>query len=335
MQILVVDFAIHNPIGKPHAAVMAQVHTVFGAGQIGMQLARLLAEQGHQVRLVRRSAAGEAIPGVEWRSGDVADRAFVDEACQGAKVVYNCTNPPDYHRWEGVLAPMYRAVWQAAGRAGARLVQLDNLYMYGKPQTAPFDERTPMQPCSNKGQLRKDVAEEMLEAHARGEVEIAIGRASDFFGPGTVNGAVFRPDVYERIAKGSTVFVFGNPDMPHSYSYTPDVARGLMELGRHDEAFGRVWHLPVSAQLTTRELVDRFAARAGTSVKVRQIPGWMIRMVGKVWPLMGAIAEMLYQWDIPYLVDDGDFREAFGVEATGLDEAIDATLGLPGIAKAA
>jgi len=314
---------------------MAEVHTVFGAGQIGMQLARLLAEQGHHVRLVRRSAAGELIPGVEWRSGDVNDRAFVDAACEGAKVVYNCTNPPDYHRWEGVLESMVRAVWQAAGRAGARLVQLDNLYMYGKPETSPFDERTPNRPCSRKGALRQAVAEEMLEAHARGEVEVAIGRASDFFGPGTVNGAVFRPDVYERIEKGSTVYVFGNPDMPHSYSFTPDVARGLMELGRHDEAFGRVWHLPVAAQVTTRELVETLAASVGKTVKVRQVPGWAIRAVGLVWPLMAAVAEMTYQWDIPYLVDDGDFQRTFGVEPTPLDEAIARTLGSVRAAKAA
>ena len=129
--------------------------------------------------------------------------------------------------------------------------------------------------------------------------------------------------------------MFGNPDVPHSYSYIPDVARGLMELGRHDEAFGRVWHLPVSAQLTTREVVERFAARAGTTVKVRQVPQWAIRAVGLVWPLMSALAEMTYQWDVPYLVDDGDFIKAFGVEATPLDDAIDATLELYGHARAA
>lgn len=314
---------------------MNEIHTVIGAGQVGVPLARILAEAGHRVRLVRRRAPGAEISGVTWMSGDVTDRAFADEACRGATAVYNCTNPPDYHRWEGVLEPLYRATWEAAGRAGARLVQLDNLYMIGRPQAAPFDERAPMKPCRAKGQLRKQLVEELQQAHRRGDVEATWGRASDYFGPDTPNAAVLRPDVYERVRRGASVYVFINPDMPHSYSYTPDVARGLAVLGTHPAAPGRVWHLPVAAQLTTRELLERFAAHAGTRIKVRRVPRWALRTVGVVAPLLSAVAEMTYQWDVPYLMDDSDFRRTFGVGPTPLAEAIEASLAAGSRAKAA
>lgn len=314
---------------------MNETHTVIGAGQIGVPLARHLAEAGHRVRLVRRQAAGPEIPGVTWMRGDITDRSFADEVCRGATVVYNCTNPPDYHRWEGVLEPLYRAIWAAAGRAGARLVQLDNLYMIGRPATAPFDERTPMEPCSHKGRLRKQLVEELQQAHRRGDVEATWGRASDFFGPDTPNSVVLRPDVYERLRRGGSIYVFGNPDMPHSYSYTPDVVRGLAVLGTHPAAPGRVWHLPVAAQLTTRELLERFAAHAGTRIKVRRVPHWALRTVGVVAPLFSALAEMTYQWDLPYLMDDGQFRRTFGVGPTPLPEAIEASLAAAAAAKAA
>ena len=305
---------------------MSETHTVFGAGQVGTLLAKQLAEQGHAVRLVRRGEAGEAIDGVTWMRGDATDAQFADKACEGATVVYNCANPPDYARWEGVLEPLYRSVWRAAGRSGARLVQLDNLYMYGRPAQAPFDESTPMQPCSKKGELRRRLADELFDMHARGEVVATAGRASDFFGPDTPRAMVLRPDVYDRIRAGSTVYVFGDPDTPHSYSYTPDVARGLATLGANERAFGRVWHLPVSAQLSTREVIDRFAARCGTTVKVRQVPRFALRILAAFWPLMEAISEMNYQWDIPYLVDDTAFRTTFDKDATPLDQAIGETL---------
>nr|MCH9682318.1 NAD-dependent epimerase [Deltaproteobacteria bacterium] len=144
--------------------------------------------------------------------------------------------------------------------------------------------------------------------------------------PETANAAVFRPDAYARIVSGSTVYMAGNPDTPHSYSYTPDVARGLAVLGVHPAAVGRAWHLPVAAQLTTRELADRFAAHAGTSVKVRRIPQWALRTLGLMVPVMSALAEMTYQWDAPYLMDDGDFRRTFAVGPTPLAEAIAQTL---------
>ena len=305
---------------------MSEVHTVFGAGQIGTLLATYLAQAGHRVRLVRRGPARATIPGVTWMQGDATDAAFAAEACRGATTVYNCTNPADYHRWDGVLQPLYRSIWRAAGDAGARLVQLDNLYMLGKPPSAPFDESTPMNPCSRKGELRKALAEELMAAYERGEVEACVGRASDFFGPDTPNTAVMRPDVLKSLRKGGSIYLFGNPDMPHSYSYAPDVARGLMTLGTHAAAPGRTWHLPVSAQLTTREFLERIAAHTGVKIKVRRVPQWLMRTIGVFVPLFAAVAEMAYQWDIPYLVDDRAFRTTFGIEPTPLPQAIEATM---------
>ncbi|MCA9649611.1 MAG: NAD-dependent epimerase/dehydratase family protein [Myxococcales bacterium] len=305
---------------------MQGIHTIFGAGQVGTQLASILAAQGLRVRLVRRSAPGPRLPGVTWMQGDATDRSFADEACRGASVVYNCANPPDYGHWEGVLQPLYRAVREAAGRAGARLVQLDCLYMYGKPPVSPFDERTPHQPCRDKGRLREELFEELYEAHRRGDVQATSGHASDYFGPATPNAMLLRPDVYERILAGRTLYVLSDPDVPHGYSYTPDVARGLAVLGERPEAVGRPWHLPLASASTSRELLERFAARAGTTIKVRRVPLWALRTVGVFSSLVSAIADMSYQWDVPYVPDDGDFRRTFGIGPTPLDEAIDATL---------
>ena len=122
------------------------------------------------------------------------------------------------------------------------------------------------------------------------------------------------------------LWVAGDPDQPHSYSYTPDVARGLAVLGTHDHAVGRAWHLPVAAQLSTRALMTRFGEITGRGITVRRVPQWALRALGVVIPLARAVAEMTYQWDGPFVVDDSDFRSAFGVEATALDSAIAASL---------
>ncbi len=299
-----------------------QTHTIFGAGQVGLKLAGQLAAKGHCVRLVRRGPAGNSIDGVQWLRGDATNAAFAAAACAGATAVYNCANPSDYHRWDGILQPLYRGIREAAGKAGARLVQLDNLYAIGRPTAVPFDERAALRPCSPKGALRKQLHEELMAAHRRGDVEVAVGRASDFFGADTPNATVFRPDTFARIANGKSIFVLGDPDMPHSYSYIPDVVHGLAILGTHPAAAGRVWHLPAAAQLTTRELVSRFAKHAGQQVTVRAVPGWVLRALGVAVPLARALVEMAYQWEIPYLMDDSAFQRTFGVTATPLQQAI-------------
>ena len=313
---------------------MNETHTIFGAGQVGTLLARHLAAQGRAVRLIRRSAPGDVIEGVTWMQGDANDAAFVDEACAGATVVYNCTNPSDYTRWEGVAA-LYRSIWRGAARAEARLVQLDNLYMYGRPEALPFDERTPERPCSQKGELRKALADELLEMHRSGQLEAVIGRGSDFFGPDAPSTVVSRPEVLDAIREGGTVYVFGDPDQPHGYTFIPDAVRGLASLGTRAAAPGRVWHLPTSSTGTTRELIDRMAAAAGTRVTTRGIPSWMLKTVGVFSSMMRAFGEMAYQFEIPYVLDDGDFRRTFGVEPTPLGEAVAITLGLRGAKRAA
>ena len=71
---------------------------------------------------------------------------------------------------------------------------------------------------------------EQLAAHHAGRVEVAIGRASDYFGPGAMRSALGE-SVFGTALTGKAAQVMGDPDQPHSYSYTPDVAAGLIALG--------------------------------------------------------------------------------------------------------
>lgn len=304
----------------------APLHTIFGAGQVGRLLADELQAAGQRVRLIRRGAPGPDRPGLTWLRGDVTDAAFADRACEGAEVVYNCTNPAAYHRWDELLPPLARGIRGAAGRAGARLVVLDNLYMYG--HTDPdgvMRESTPMRPRSHKGALRKRLAEELMDAHARGEVRVSVGRASDFFGPGGTQSAVFSPRTLNAIRDGRAVDLVGDPDARHSYTYIPDVARGLATLGLDPRGEGRVWHLPTAWHGSTRDLLQAFAAFHGVDLKIRRIPQWVLRAVGWVVPLIGAVAEMTYQWESDFLLDDGAFRATFGVDPTPIAIAVGAT----------
>src|SRR5664280_1529977 len=144
-------------------AQISELHVVLGAGQVGPQLAKELVTLGHRVRLVRRGPSVDAGPGVEWMHGDLTDPAFAKEACRGAAVVYNCTNPELYHQWDRLLFPLAKGILNGATRAGARLVILDNLYMLGAPDRVPLDESAPMNSRSRKGEMRKRLVEQYIE----------------------------------------------------------------------------------------------------------------------------------------------------------------------------
>lgn len=302
------------------------LHVVLGAGQIGTLLAEALLARGHRVRQVRRGRPGPARPGLEWRSGDLSDPGFARAAAQGAAVLYHVANAP-YDDWMRLLLPLTRGILAGAAASGARLVMLDNLYGYGRP-TGPLREDSPVAPCSKKGELRARQSEEVLAAHARGHVRATIGRASDFFGPQVTLASAFGERNWKRLLAGRSAEVLGDPDQPHSYSYSHDVAAGLLTLGARDEALGRVWHLPVAPAESTRALLDRVVAALGMgpAARISALPDWVLRGVGLVWPMAREIAEMTYQWRAPFVLDDTRFREAFGGRATPVDDAVAATV---------
>jgi nucleoside-diphosphate-sugar epimerase len=315
--------------GKTYAGFMngnantnPQTHTIFGAGQVGRLLADVLLGAGHRVRLVRRSAPGPERPGLTWMQGDATDADFADTACSGADVVYNCANPSTYYDWDRILPPLVHGITAAAARAGSVLVTLDNLYMYGMPTEQPFDETTPFNPRSRKGELRARLAEELFEAHRRGDVRVTSGRASDYFGPDCPNAAIFSTRTIERLARGKSAELLGNPHLPRSYAYTMDVARGLATLGTRPEAIGRPWHLPHAHHGSTMELIERYAAHLGVAPKAQTIPRWALRGIGLFSRTIRGVAEMAYQWEHPFVIDDSQFRHTFGVEPTPIDEAV-------------
>ena len=296
-----------------------ELHLVLGAGQVGPLVANQLLARGHRVRVGRRTEKPVRVDGVESVAIDVRDPASVARAAEGASVVYHCVNPL-YDQWPEMLMPITRGIVDGTARAGARLVALDNLYMYG--DTSHMTEATPPAPVSKKGALRVQAAEYMLDADARGALPVAVGRAADFFGP-HASLSVLGEHFWKRVANGKSAQFWGDVDQVHSYSYTPDVAAGLVALGLGRER--GVWMLPVQPAETTRAVVARFAKFLGRDIPLSRIPTWILRAAGVVWPIGREVAEMAYQWEQPFVLDDARFRQRFGFGPTVWHDAVEAT----------
>jgi nucleoside-diphosphate-sugar epimerase len=299
----------------------SELHVLFGAGQVGQVLARVLLDNGKRVRIAKRSRA-PIIAGADVVLGDASDRTFCVEAAQGATTVYHCMNPPYDARVWAELVPRYMDnLIAAAARSGARLVVLDNVYMLGRPAGRPLDEKTPSNPCSRKGEIRARAAERLFEAHRRGEVRATSGRASDYYGPGGT--LTHLGDQFWRPAlAGKTARVLVNPDMVHTYHYIPDVAAGLAALGTAgDEACGQPWMLPCAPAETMRALVARLSRTLGREMRLASVPRGVIKAIGLFVPLVHEVDEMLYQWDEPFVINDACFRERFQQEPVDVEKA--------------
>ena len=257
---------------------MRALHVVVGAGALGRALLKAVASAGHRARLLDVHSVPLQVPlGVEVRRGPISSGIWIEEACAGAQVVY------DALELKGRNGERVRAAVRAGAEASdARWVRLEQLEA---AQAEDPDER--------------------LEGNQ------AIGRVGDLFGGGWDQG-VLSASALQRLERDRRVTVPGNPDLPHTWAYLPDVARALVTLGGTPAAGAQAWHLPAADAITTRELLRLGCEAAGR-------PGAMPRLTIK----------QTGQSQVPFLLEHTRFAEAFGPEAarvTRLEAAIRAAL---------
>jgi nucleoside-diphosphate-sugar epimerase len=302
----------------------AQLHVVFGAGQVGCALYKHLSGLGVAVRAVSTRRPTVLGDDIDWRSADVTDQEAATDAAKGAAVVYQCLNAP-YTQWPQQFPPLQRGVLAAAERTDALLVTLENVYGYGPPGGKPLTEDLPLGATTVKGKTRVAMTRELFAAADAGRVRIAIGRASDFFGAG-VTESTLGERVFANALAGKRADFLGNPDLLHTYSYVDDIAAGLATLGTDERAVGEVWHLPGPETVTTRALLDIVAAEVGHPVEVRSMPKLVMRVLGVVNPMMRELAEMAYEFEAPFVLDTTKYESTFGAAGTPLPQAIAATV---------
>lgn len=301
------------------------VHVIFGTGPVGVWTARALLEMGQPVRAVNRTGRRPGLmpEAVEIVAADAADASQAVAAARGASAVYQALNPP-YDRWPDLFPPLQRAVMDAARTAGARYVSIDNLYGYGAVAGA-LTESTPQTPNSKKGRLRAGMTRDVLDAHARGDLRVAVLQSSDYYGPG-VRMSQLGERAFPPLLAGRAADLAGRADVPHSYAYIEDVGRAAAVLGTDDEAPGRVWFAPHAPAVTQRAMVEETCRQLGIEPRIRVIGPLMMRMAGLFVPAARESVEMLYQFMAPWVVSSSAIQTAFGLQPTPVAEGLKRTI---------
>jgi nucleoside-diphosphate-sugar epimerase len=304
---------------------MNEVHVVFGTGAIGLALIDELAGRGVPVRAVNRSGSAGVPEGVELLGGDVSDKDFAVRAVTGAAVVYQCLNPA-YHRWSEDFPALQQGAVHAARTVDARFVSFENVYAYGDTGGAPITESTVPNPQTRKGKVRLAMAEQLRRLHDEGELAVTTARASDYFGPRSTTQSPFGDLVIGAALAGKPARVIGNPDLPHSYTYTADAARTLAALGTRHDVLGEVFHVPNAPAVTTRQIIDLIADELGSPVKVSAVPRLLLRAMGLFDKTVREVDEMLYEFTQPFVVDGAKAQTRLGIAPTPIPDAIAATV---------
>ncbi|WP_315832117.1 NAD(P)H-binding protein [Bradyrhizobium prioriisuperbiae] len=289
-------------------------YVVVGAGPVGRETARLLAEEGHHVVLTSRNAGSLETNSVRTVSADASDAMQLAGISKGADAILMCAMAA-YHRWPTDFFPIMDGTVKAAEAVGAKIVILGNLYAYGENATIPLRPDLTPDPTTRKGAVRNV----MWQRAVRSNVPAVEVRASDYLGRGAVT--YFSLLALPSLLRNEAVQFPGDPDALHAWSFTRDTAKTLVAAAHYTGPWGHAFHVPTQ-NASIRELIGKFAIALNREApELRRLTSIELEGLG-----FREAIEMSYLFDKPLLVDADDTERLLGVRASSLETMIQDTL---------
>ncbi len=296
---------------------------VTGAGPVGTTVALQLAKDGVPVRLLTRSGNGPEHPLIDRIRADVAAPGVLARHMDGARALFHCIHGSDYNAavWRRELPGAEAIAMDAAAHAGVPVVFPESLYSYDL-SAMPLTERTPRNASRGKYGVRTELLR-ARETHPAATVSVV---ASDFYGP-HVRTSHAGERMVPRVLAGRKVSVLGRADVPHSFTFVPDLAAAMIAASADSGTWNTVLHAPTAAAPTQRGLAEAFASAAGVPApKVGAIPAWALRGLGAAMPSVREIAEMMPQFTAPFVIDSAASESLLGLSPTPLEDGARATV---------
>ena len=240
---------------------MTSVCITGASGFIGRTLAERWRTLGAEVRGV--DVAPEPDRGV--LAGDVSRPGPWQRAAEGCDVVVHTAAlvgmPSDESGFWAVNVRGTRLALEAARDAGARrFVHLSSVVTFGLDFPDQVDERWPVQPTGVAYVDTKIASEQVcLQAHAAGEMEVAIVRPGDVYGPASRPWTMMPVDLirsrrFALPARGRGI---------HSPIYVDDLVAGIIRAAEADAAAGQVITVSGGVGVETREFFGHYARMLG------------------------------------------------------------------------
>ena len=306
------------------------IYTILGAGgTIGEALKQEFIKRAlpdRTVRMVRRTSSVSNDPIFENISADILDSKSVNDAVRGSDVVFLVAGLPyKIKTWQTQWHIVMQNAIDACAEHGAKLIFFDNVYMYGKVN-GMMTEETPFNPCSKKGDVRAHIAQMLLDAVATKKITGMIARAADFYGPNTPL-SMFTALVVENALKGKSPQALVRTDAKHSFTFTPDCGRALIDLALDNSAYNQTWHLPTcNPAMTAQEMSDTFLKLIPSEKnKMQVLSKTVLSILGLFIPILRELKEMLYQYESEYYFDSTKFEKHFGYGATNYEQGLEQT----------
>ena len=246
--------------------------------------------------------------------------------------VFHCIHTSyDARAWAADLPDREQAVMDVAAEYGVPVVFPESVYAFGTaaqdlddgPDGATVERAVTgeVEPASPLGEIRA----RLLAARAAHPARTLSVVAADLIGP-TADPAssVFQLLVFGPTAAGKRAWVLGDPDVPRSVTWIPDLTAAMVSAAEHVGELApqgtAVLLAPTALTMTQRQMAE--AVTPDGRARVSHIPGRMLRGAGVFSPMMRELRRQRYLWDAPAVLHPGQLEERYGLRPTAQKDVL-------------
>lgn len=311
-------------------------------GYIGSKLTSKLAAQGHDIRLLCRTAPSLPEfqkPNIKIYTGDITDTASLKPAMEQVDQLYHLAA---YARlWAKDPSTFYKLnvqgldnVLAAAQDAGiSKVVYTSTAGVIGPSKEKPMTESDPrITGFFNLYESTKSESEDVARDYAEKGLHVTILNPSRIYGPGFDTGSNPFTKIMEMYIKGSWKIIPGSGNDIGSYPFIDDVVDGhiaAMEKGRSGERY-----ILGGVNASFNELMSLIKKYTGINRKLKHIPFFFLDLLSRMMLLNAKISgkppmitpDWVAKYKYDWALDSSKAIRELGYRIRPLEEGVKETI---------
>ena len=304
---------------------MTKILVTGAGGFIGSHLTEELVRQGEEVRaFVRYNSRDEKglledLPKelqsqIEVIPGDLKDPDGVRKAVKGCEKIFHLgaliAIPYSYvHPFNFVQTNVIGTANLLNACLGEgtleRVIHTSTSEVYGTAQYIPIDEKHPLQAQSPYA-ASKIAADKLVESYYFSfGLPVATIRPFNTFGPRQSLRAII-PTIISQAIEDKKIRL-GNTMPRRDFLFVKDTVRGFIQLGKCEEAVGKVVNIGAGMDISIEELVKKILGLMGKQGEIEVEDRRIRPEKSEVMQLLSdtRLAQKLFQWAPRYTLEDG------------------------------
>jgi len=265
-----------------------------GAGFIGSHLADCLLARGDHVVLLDDLSTGrlsniehlDSRPDVEFVLGSILDAELVDHVVSRVDTVFHLAAAVGVNLI--VEKPLESLITNIRGtetvvekvhKFGKRVLVMSTSEIYGKNTSDSLseeDDRILGSPLKSRWSYSEAKAIDEILAYTYWRekgLETVIVRLFNTVGPRqTGSYGMVLPRFVGQALRGQPITIYGNGMQTRCFCHVSDVVVGLVALSEHPEAFGKVFNLGGTEEISIRDLAKRIIELVGSDSQLEYVP---------------------------------------------------------------